>query len=81
MYGPTGEDEFDWQGCSAVQWDPEKLSGRANVAGTRMFADSVLSNFDSGLSEEEIADSYGTELAHVQAILSFAHGRRLKAIA
>ena len=81
MYGPSGEDEFDWDGCSVVQFDPEKLGGRANVGGTRMFADGILSNYDSGLSEEEIAHSYGTKLEHVRAILDFAHARRLKATA
>ncbi len=81
MYGPTGQDEFDWRGCSAVQWDREKLSGRANVAGTRMFADSILSNYDDGMTEQDIADSYGTELEHVRTIIRFANGKRLKATA
>ncbi len=74
----TWEDEFDWRGCSVVQFDREKLGGRANVNGTRMFADGVLSNYDSGLSAEEIAESYELDLRDVETILAFAQSKRLK---
>ncbi len=72
MYGPTMKDEFDWLGCPAVQWDPQKLSGRANVDGTRMFADSILSNYDNGMSAAEIADSYSLDLQPVLTMIEFA---------
>ena len=81
MYGPTGEDEFDWQGCSAVQWAPEMLGGLANVAGIRMFADVVLQCFDREMSSEEIAETYELDPEPVQRITSFAVSRRLKASA
>jgi uncharacterized protein (DUF433 family) len=72
------EDEFDWRGCSAVQFDPEKLGGRGNVNGTRMFADTVLSNFDDGMSAEEIAESYELDIEPVRQIIAFALTRRMK---
>ena len=81
MYGPTGEDEFDWTGCEVVQWDPEKLHGRANVAGTRMFADFILDFADHGMTEDDIAESYGTKPEQIHALLGFAQTKRLKAIA
>ena len=81
MYGPTGEDEFDWRGCDVVQWDPEKLSGRANVEGTRMFADSVLDEFDDGWSVDEIAEDYGLRVGAVETIIDFAQARREKTAA
>lgn len=81
MYGPTGEDEFDWRGCSVVQWNPEMLSGRANVAGTRMFADTVLFCSRNGMTAEEIADTYEMDLPPVKSMLSFADLRDLKASA
>ena len=34
-------DAFDWHGCEAVQFNPDKLSGRATVGATRMDADGV----------------------------------------
>lgn len=75
------EDQFDWRGCSAVQWNPRMLSGRANVDGTRMFADSVLENYDDGMSAEEIAETYSLDLEPVEKILAFAASRRLRATA
>ena len=75
------EDEFDWRGCRAVQWDPEMLHGRANVNGTRMFADTVLNCYDDGMSAEEIAESYQLDLEPVHQIIAFAAGRRMKATA
>ena len=73
------QDEFDWRGCDAVQYDPEKLSGRATVGASRMEADSVLNNSDDGLTAEEIADSYGLDLQAVEKILAFAESRCMKA--
>ena len=62
-------DQFDWHGCEAVQFNPEKLSGRATVGETRMDADGVLINFDCGLTVEEIAESFQVELEAVRTII------------
>ncbi len=74
-------DAFDWHGCEAVQFNPDKLSGRATVGATRMDVDGVLSNFDDGLSEEEIAESFQVDLDAVRNIIAFAQSKRMKAIA
>ena len=75
------EDEFDWRGCGAVQFDPLKMGGRGNVDGTRMLADGVLENYDDGMSPEEIAESYHLDLHPVRQIIAFATAIRLKASA
>jgi|HubBroStandDraft_6_1064221.scaffolds.fasta_scaffold2462006_1 uncharacterized protein (DUF433 family) len=75
------QDEFDWRGCRAVQFDPLKLSGRGNVDGTRMFADGVLNCYDDGMSAEEIAEEYELDLQPVREIIAFATAKRLKEIA
>ena len=75
------EDEFDWRGCSAVQFDPLKMGGRGNVDGTRMLADSVLENYEDGMSAEEIAETYHLDLDPVRQIIAFATVARLKASA
>jgi len=75
------KDEFDWRGCKAVQFEPEKLGGRGNVDGTRMFADGVLDNYDDGMRAEEIAESYQLDLEPVREIIAFATAKRLKDIA
>ncbi len=74
-------DKYDWRGCDAVQFNPKKLGGRATVEDTRMDADGVLENFESGLSVDEIVDSYGVDRAAVEKILAFAAIRGLRAIA
>ena len=75
------EDLFDWQGCEAVQFDPEKLGGRATVGNSRMGADGVFLNYEDGMSPEEISDAFGTDLDAIRTILAFAKARDLKATA
>jgi len=71
-------DKFDWHGCEAVEFDPAKLGGRATVGNTRMDADGVLINFESGLSVDEIVESFGVERRAVEQILAFAASRQLQ---
>jgi uncharacterized protein (DUF433 family) len=74
-------DKYDWHGCEAVQFNPQKLSGRATVEDTRMDADSILDNFDDGMTVEEIVESYGVSREAVEKILAFANAKGLKATA
>ncbi len=74
-------DRYDWQGCEAVQFDPEKLGGRATVGNTRMDADGVLINFESGLTVDDIVESFGVERDAVEKILAFAAARQMQEIA
>ncbi len=60
---------------------PGKLHGRAKVAGTRMFADSILENYDDGMTPEEISYTYSTDLPYVVAIIKFVNLKRLRATA
>ena len=73
--------QFDWHGCPAVQFDPAKLSGRATVLDSRLDADTVLLNHQSGMSAEEIVEQFDTDLQAVRTILAFAQAKQLKAIA
>ena len=75
------EDVFDWHGCEAVCFDPERLSGRATVGNSRMDADGVLINFEGGLTVDEIVDSFGVPKEAVEKILAFAATRRLQSTA
>ena len=78
MKQPRFPDTFDWHGCEAVQFDPAKLGGRATVGNTRMDADGILINFESGLSVDEIVESFGVERRAVEQILAFAASRQLQ---
>ena len=72
MHKPLFPDKYDWHGCDAVQFDPNKLGGRANVEGQRMFADGILDNYLDGLTVDEIVDDYGVRREAVEKILAFA---------
>jgi len=75
---PVFKDLIDWHGCEAVQFDPLKLSGRATVGNTRMDADGVLINYESGMTPEEISEDFGIDLEATRAILAYALPGRLK---
>lgn len=68
---------IDWSECPIVQTDPEKLGGVPTVRAWRVSADSVVENFNSGLSAEEIAYQFTLPVSDVQAILSYADQHRL----
>ena len=81
MEMPVFKDLIDWHGCDAVQFNPDKLSGRATVGNTRMDADGILINYEGGLTVDDIVDSFGAEKAAVEEILRFAATKRTKAVA
>jgi len=39
-----------WEGCEAVERVPGKMSGEPVIKGTRVLADTIISNFESGSS-------------------------------
>jgi uncharacterized protein (DUF433 family) len=81
MEKPIFRDLIDWHGCEAVQFDPEKLGGRATVQDTRMDADGVLINYEGGMTVDEIVYSFGVDKDAVEKILAFGVPRRLQATA
>ena len=81
MQKPMSSDKYDWRGCDAVQHDPLKMGGRATVEDMRMDADSVLDNFEEGMTVDDIVESYGLNRRAVEKILAFAAARGLKATA
>jgi uncharacterized protein (DUF433 family) len=51
------EVSMDWSGCEIVETVAGKVSGRPILKGTRVPADAVVENFESGESVEEIASA------------------------
>ncbi len=51
---------------------PGRVSGRPVVKGTRMPADDVVANYESGSPVEEIAENFGLKEAEIRAILAYA---------
>jgi uncharacterized protein (DUF433 family) len=70
-------DRYDWHRCEAVQFDPEKLGGRATVGDTRMDADGILINFESGLTVDQIVESFDVRREAVEEILAFAASQHM----
>ena len=49
---------FDWSGCDVIESVPGKMGGEPVVRGTRVLADTIVGNFESGSSLEEIQENY-----------------------
>ena len=64
--------DIDWSRCSIVQTDPEKMGGVPTERAWRLAADSIVKNYDDGVSEEEIAGMFEVPLTDVRVILAYA---------
>jgi uncharacterized protein (DUF433 family) len=68
--------DIDWSDCPIVERDPEKMGGVPTVRDWRLSADSVVENYDDGMSAEEIAPMFHVPLEDVRAILAYAEKAR-----
>lgn len=62
----------DWSECPLVEINPRKLSGVPVLKGTRMQADSILTNYRSGLAADEIAEVFELPVESVRSLLVYA---------
>ena len=62
----------DWTECPLVEVIPGKVSGVPLLKGTRMPADGIVSNFQTGSPVEEIAENFDIPEASIRALLSYA---------
>ena len=70
---------MDWTGCELVEVVEEKLSGVPLVAGTRVPADVIVTNFLAGSPVVEIAENYpGVSLHKIERLLAFADSQRMQ---
>jgi uncharacterized protein (DUF433 family) len=67
---------MDWSGCEIVATVPGKVSGRPILKGTRVPADAVVENFESGESVEEIAYNFDLNPEDIRKVLAFASARQ-----
>ena len=63
---------MDWSGCSVVEVVPGKVSGAPILKGTRVQADSIVENYESGSPVEEIAENFHIPVATIREVLAFA---------
>jgi uncharacterized protein (DUF433 family) len=64
---------MDLQGCEDVERVADRLSGVPVLRGTRVQVDSIIMNYEAGLSAEEIADLFQLRAEQVQAVIEYAH--------
>ena len=65
----------DWTECSLVEVISGKVSGVPLVKGTRMPADGVVSNFQTGSPVEKIAENFDITEDSIRVLLSYAAKR------
>jgi uncharacterized protein (DUF433 family) len=63
---------MDWSGCSIVEVVPGKVSGAPILKGTRVQADSIVENYESGSPVEEISENFHIPVATIREVLAFA---------
>jgi uncharacterized protein (DUF433 family) len=66
----------DWSGCPIVEVVPGKVSGVPILKGTRVQADSIVENYESGSPVEEISENFGIPEATIRKLLTFAARQR-----
>jgi len=62
----------DWTNCPLVEVVPGKVSGVPLLKGTRLPADTVLSNYEAGSPVEEIADNFDMPEQTIRELLNYA---------
>lgn len=63
---------IDWSKCELVEIDPEKVSGQPVLKGTRMPVNTIVDNYEYGLSVAEIAEQFDIDQSTVREVLIFA---------
>ena len=68
-----GMSAVDWSQCAEVERVPGKMGGVWILRGTRVPADQVVDNFESGASADDIVEWFvGLKREQVQAVIDFA---------
>ena len=63
---------MDRSGCYIVEVIPGKVSGAPILKGTRVQADSIVENYESGSPVEEISENFHIPVATIREVLAFA---------
>ena len=66
------KEKIDWSECPLVETKPGVQSGVPARRGTRMAVDTMVDNFDYGVSVAEIAEQFDVPTDRVEAILAYA---------
>jgi len=67
---------IDWSACSLVEVNPRKVSGVPILKGTRVQADAIVENYESGSPVEEISENFFIPEATIREVLGYAAKQR-----
>ena len=67
---------MDWSDCDLVETLPGKVSGVPIIKHTRIQADAIVQNYESGSPIEEISENFGIPDITIRAILAYAHSHK-----
>ena len=67
---------MDWSDCPIVEVNPRKVSGAPILKGTRVQADAIIENFESGSPVEEIAENFAIPESTIRELLTFAASKQ-----
>jgi uncharacterized protein (DUF433 family) len=67
---------MDWSDCPIVEVNPRKVSGAPILKGTRVQADAIVENYESGSPVEEIAENFAISEGMIREILAFATSKQ-----
>ncbi|HXB67175.1 MAG TPA: DUF433 domain-containing protein [Candidatus Acidoferrales bacterium] len=70
-------ERIDWSECPLVEVKPGVQSGAPVLLGTRMPVDTIVDNFDYGVSGAEIVEQFEVPQDRVEAILAYAKTHRI----
>jgi uncharacterized protein (DUF433 family) len=67
----------DWSDCALVEVDPAKVGGRPVVKGTRIPADTIITDEELGGSIEETQESFPSlSLETIRSLRDYGHSRK-----
>jgi uncharacterized protein (DUF433 family) len=67
---------MDWSGCNSVEVVPGKVGGVPILKGTRVQADAIVTNYESGSPIEEISENFSVSTEMIQAVLAYAASKQ-----
>ena len=68
----ANKEKIDWSECPLVEVKPRVQSGAPVLRGTRMPVNTIVDNFDYGVSVDEIAEQFEIPPERVEAIMAYA---------
>jgi uncharacterized protein (DUF433 family) len=76
MAYPQEAPAMDWTDCPLVEVVPGKVSGVSLLRGTRLPADTVLSNYEAGSPVEKISENFDMPEQTIRELLTYAASKQ-----